>query len=1036
MAGSYDPDAMKRLAQLLAIRPGEGPLIALVATVFATAEAARGFGEIGADTLFLSRFGAGALPYLYVLLGFVSLAVALGYGAAIGRLRLGALFVGLLGGFVVVLVILRLALMTGAPLVLPVTWLTVYVLGAVLVTLVWTLGGSLLDARQAKRLFPLCTSAAILGGFAGTLAAGPLARLAGTENLLLADAALLAVAASITARVAPRIAARPAAPSAERASLTAELRAGYDYVRRSPLMRLVAVAYLLFAVLYFAVTFPFMRAIAGAFRSEADLATALGLLSAAVTAASFVVSIALANRVFARFGVASAALVLPLVYLAGFGLWIVQFTLATAVVFRFAQQVAQRGLSNAAWSAFYNTVPAERRPQVLAFNDGVPGQLGIALSGLLLIAAGSFLAPNYVFWLGAAAALALTWVVLQIRRRYADTLVRTLRAGLAEQVLEGGPGLGALGRDPRVIEHLRAALTDPSAGVRRLSADLLGRLGAQEAIDSLMGLLEDQDPSVRSAGVVALAKLPLDGRGRAAVEAASRDPDAGVRASAVRALAVLDPAAVEREADRLTGDPSPRVRAELSVALVEAGQEDRPHAILGSLLESRSADDRIAGLQAVERLGGHSPSPRMALLLDDPSPRVRAAAVGAIAAVVDPGLPDPLPSLVAALDDQAPSVRLAAAHGLNGRGGRTSEALLEVLRTGTSRAQDAALRALDGRGLEVREELLAWAGGQVGRAGALRERSAALGPATTHGEGASAGPGDSSSAEFLRALLRRREWQIEQRLLTALAVLGAPAASGLIRRCLRANDPQTRAQAIEALDSLGDRTLSREIVRLLESDPQPGSGDSLVTLQALSEDQDPWVRALATHALSAWLAREWRTITERASRDPEAVVRSIVSEDGPDGWAGASARGEGGAGGGTMPQTGETLSEIDRILFLRRVPLFGELDPEDLQRIASSAIERFYPGGQAVVREGELGDELVVLVEGSVFVVRGEGEEARVLRTYEAGDHIGELAVLRERPRAATVVAQEPGVRGLVIDGESLRAILRERPEAAMAMLA
>ena len=137
-----------------------------------------------------------------------------------------------------------------------------------------------------------------------------------------------------------------------------------------------------------------------------------------------------------------------------------------------------------------------------------------------------------------------------------------------------------------------------------------------------------------------------------------------------------------------------------------------------------------------------------------------------------------------------------------------------------------------------------------------------------------------------------------------------------------------------------------------------------------------------------------------------------------------------------MPQTGETLSEIDRILFLRRVPLFGELDPEDLQRIASSAIERFYPGGEPVVREGELGDELVVLVEGSVFVVRGEGEEARVLRTYEAGDHIGELAVLRERPRAATVVAQEPGVRGLVIDGESLRAILRERPEAAMAMLA
>ena len=74
------------------------------------------------------------------------------------------------------------------------------------------------------------------------------------------------------------------------------------------------------------------------------------------------------------------------------------------------------------------------------------------------------------------------------------------------------------------------------------------------------------------------------------------------------------------------------------------------------------------------------------------------------------------------------------------------------------------------------------------------------------------------------------------------------------------------------------------------------------------------------------------------------------------------------------------------------------------------------------------GRALVVIVEGSVRVVRGEGDEQRVLRTYQAGDHIGELAVLRERPRAATVLADAPAVRGLVIGGEGLRMILRERP--------
>ena len=43
--------------------------------------------------------------------------------------------------------------------------------------------------------------------------------------------------------------------------------------------------------------------------------------------------------------------------------------------------------------------------------------------------------------------------------------------------------------------------------------------------------------------------------------------------------------------------------------------------------------------------------------------------------------------------------------------------------------------------------------------------------------------------------------------------------TGLLRRCLRSNDTEIRAQAIEALDSIGDRRLGRALVRLLEDDP-------------------------------------------------------------------------------------------------------------------------------------------------------------------------------------------------------------------------
>ena len=134
------------------------------------------------------------------------------------------------------------------------------------------------------------------------------------------------------------------------------------------------------------------------------------------------------------------------------------------------------------------------------------------------------------------------------------------------------------------------------------------------------------------------------------------------------------------------------------------------------------------------------------------------------------------------------------------------------------------------------------------------------------------------------------------------------------------------------------------------------------------------------------------------------------------------------------PET--SLGEIERMLALRRVPLFERLEPEDLQRVAAVADERPFAAGTPIVREGEAGSELYVILEGRVRVEKAETDgTVRHLRFYDAGEHFGELAVLLERPRVASVIADND-VRTLVIDGDGLMAILHERPEAAMAMLA
>jgi hypothetical protein len=917
-----------RFARGLGVRPGEGRLVGGVAALFAIVEAARGFGEVGADALVLARFGPDALPttlpYLFIALGVVSLVVSLGYALALGRLPRVPVFVGLLVGIGGLLVLQWVALATGLTGLIPVLWLTVFASSAISLTIAWTVAGSAFDTRQAKRLFPLLTGAAIVGSFVGTLAAGPVARVASVESLVVVQGVLLTIAAGLLTRLpSPR---RRGSAAIATSSVIADLRAGFDTVARSPLMRLVALAYVLLSVLLFSLSYPFLIAASREFPDKVELATALGLLSTAITATSFVMSVVAANRIYARFGISAGALALPLVYLVGFGGWLVQFSFATAAAFRFAQQVTQRGISNAAWSAFYNVVPADRRAQVLAVNDGVPGQLGTVLSGILLLAAANLPGLEPVFWLGFVTAIVATMVVLGIRRRYADSLLAALRSGLAEQVLEGGPGLPAALDRPDLRTALLSALDAPEPATRRLAVMLLGRVAALR-------------PEER-------ARL-----------------------------------------DRLVDDPSPSVRAEVAVAVAGDVDDERPSLTIASLLRSSNDDDKVAGLEAAARVPERVASELIRPLVGAAFPPVRAAAIQAQAARMDGEAAAPTAALIRALDDDARIVRAAAASALVDRPG-AGPGLVEVLRTGSSRAQDVALVAVAGHAADMRVDLLAWAHGQIERAEGLYRARAAV----------AALPNRTAEREFLEDVIAQRTRRAEDRSIAALVAVGAPSAGGLMRRSLRSADQDARAQAIEALDTLGDRRLGHALTACLEAAADGSSADPVAMLERLTQDDDPWI---------AMLSR----------RVHVATVGTGESE-------------------GTMTGHDLVSTELDTMLLLRRIPLFAGLEPEDLQRIAAVVTEREYPRGTALMREGDIGDELVVIVEGAVRIVQAapDGSE-RFIRRFGAGDHVGELAVLRDRPRTATVIAEED-VRGLTLGGDGLRAILRERPEAAMAMLA
>ena len=112
-----------------------------------------------------------------------------------------------------------------------------------------------------------------------------------------------------------------------------------------------------------------------------------------------------------------------------------------------------------------------------------------------------------------------------------------------------------------------------------------------------------------------------------------------------------------------------------------------------------------------------------------------------------------------------------------------------------------------------------------------------------------------------------------------------------------------------------------------------------------------------------------------------------------------------------------------KVDLLRSVPLFAGCSQKELGQISALADELYQPDGTVLIEQGTRGREFFVLVEGTVDARRN----GRKLRTMEAGDFFGEIALVTETPRSATVVATS-SVRLLVITGQSFRRLLNDTP--------
>ena len=956
-------------------------------------------GLAATEALLLARSGVEALPAIFVIASAVTVLGSLLYGLAVGAFRNDSFFCWMLLGAAGLLCAWGGTSSASPGLSASVLFCFYFVTQAIFLNHYWTFAGDYFDTLTTKRLFPLFAAGNSVGGVLGGGIAVGVSLVASAEALIYVWALFLALSAALLRLQRRRL--RRWGPleleEADETSVSGLLNA-LRYIRRSPLGQWLIVSILGMTLCLFVAQYLYLGAIVREFPEAAQLAAFLGLYLALSNLVEIVLEVGPVPRLIQRLGVARANLVHPWLTLGSFAALALDPRLLVALLARANRELLSSALAEPVRNLVYNALPFRFRGRIRAFLEGIAAHAGMTLAGALLLLIPAGIAPLWLTAFGGVTALLYLLANLAVRREYVRALGESLRAGRLDFA-----DVGELGRweASGLAELWPSMLAEHGAQPTRLDLEVAPLLARRGIFEPLLGAAEHRAAEVRQAAVAALGLAPPATAGRV-IRRALEDEDVGVRLAAVGAFSA-EGAEADSPLEARLADPAPVVRAEAALKLGERGQ-----AVLEQMAGSQ---DSACSLAALERLPADLLFAALARL-DDPEPGTRAAALESVARLARPVPVDPA-RLGKELSSSDLRVRRGAVRALATLDSEPARRLLVSAFDDPDRSVvDLAQEALGAMGDAAIDAVRPRLGRELGRSevavrtlGAVDSaRSRALlraelrervrdgwrARAMLHGLEGFGGSG----VEFLRAA-----WQnsAEGSLRLAFAILEQtedPAIMRTVERVLRFASPRVRGDALEVLANLGDQETARLLVLTLEELPM---SERLAVARGGVEPPRSLAAALGL---------------SRASRDPW-IRRAALAYD-------AARRGD-----------GAEEEAMNRLLLLRRVPLFSRLSLAQVEEIDGILVEERYLPNEVIYREGDPGDRLYVLAEGGIEVWKNYGSPNQ-LRLATQGDVscFGEMAVLDESPRSATIVAAED-TRLLSLDGTQLKELIMHRPEIA-----
>ena len=874
------------------------------------------------------------------------------------------------------------------------------------------------DARSAKRTYPMIIMGGSAGATVGGAVTGFLAEPLGTANLLPIAAALVLLFGLGLAALggAPAPAADRSAARREGLSVS-----GLRELVAEPHVRLIAVMVLITMLVKQLIDYQFNTWTKAEYGGLDAIAAFQGKFTLVTQWMPFLVLLVL-RPALRRFGVAVAVLLLPLtMFAANVGL-ILFWSLWAAAIAKGAENTLRYSAERAGRELLYVPVPDELKLKAKMWIDiAVEKGLGKAAAAVLIGGLLLRIDPHGLTWAGLVLSILWFFLALRVRHEYVRSLARSIQGRFASM-----RGVAAALGDPATVGLLRQALASEDRLQVAFALELLDSAGTREALPlapELRALLSHPLAEIRIAVLDLLERLPELGD-PIAVRGSLLDPEPAVREAGVRAMF----AARRKEGTVVVRE----------LLLSEA----RPvrTATLACLSRGRIATD---DLDVVRRT--YAPSGWGARGGD---PEERLELVLAAAALVEDG--DARAFVQAHLDDPDPGVAstalLSAGRLKTGEGdGR----LVAALRDADTR--DAARQALVLRGPAVVDMLarqlldprthpvvrrtipsvLARIPGTTTIAALVR---CVIAPETDQlldyrtikamSKLRAANPALTFDRSLVLDVLEH-EVEAAHRYGAATAALGRadldPALAGLARGALEDAWKQRREGAFRCLGLIYQPGDVHRCFVALSGARGAGRANAL-----------EWLERTVGHSLFLRLSPILGTgAADGAPRDALRDAMAALLDDG-DAWVAACATRIRLAldSRNADPRTGSTAMElIEKVFLLQRVDLLKDARSAHLALLASIAGEVGAEKGTVLIREGEPTEALYVVTRGEVEL---QGVGGRIIAGE--GQAFGTWALIDEAPSLVEARTTEAS-RLLRVRREDFHDLVGDHPELAIGLL-